>query len=59
MIEHGCLIGEASSLLVPLHSSAAPPIPHWLLLLVVVPVLWSVIGGTVLVIDRLLQRFDA
>ncbi|WP_226013369.1 hypothetical protein [Halomicrobium salinisoli] len=57
MIECGRLAVEAASLLGALHGAPAPPVPHWLLLLVVVPGLWCVVGGAVLAIDRLLQRF--
>lgn len=35
-----------------------PPVPHWAVLLVTVPALWLVIGGAVLVVDRLLQRLE-
>ncbi|WP_226023779.1 hypothetical protein [Halomicrobium salinisoli] len=56
MIERGRLAVEAASLLGALHGAPAP-VPHWLLLLVVVPGLWCVVGGAVLAIDRLLQRF--
>ncbi len=47
------------ALLLLLHGAASnAPIPHWLVLLVVVPVLWLIALGTVRVVDRLLQRFD-
>lgn len=59
MIEYGPPVVEAASLLVALHSAASVPVPHWLVLLVVVPGLWCVIGGAVLAVDRLLRRFDA
>ncbi|WP_408960350.1 hypothetical protein [Natrinema sp. 74] len=45
----------------PLHGAPPgnpTPVPHWVVLLAVVPALWFVIGGTVLVVDRVLQRFD-
>ena len=35
-----------------------PPVPHWVVLLVVVPALWLVISAAVLVVDRLLQRLE-
>lgn len=44
----------------PLHGppqAPPPPVPHWVVLLVVVPILWLVIGGTVLMIDWLLRQF--
>ncbi|WP_372910917.1 hypothetical protein [Salinigranum sp.] len=31
------------------------PVPHWVVLLVAVPSLWLLVGGTVLVVDRLLE----
>lgn len=31
------------------------PVPHWLVLLAVVPVLWVVIGAGVVIVDRLLR----
>lgn len=40
----------------PLHGTvSSPPVPHWVVLLVVVPALWLFIGGAVLVLDRFLQ----
>lgn len=44
----------------PLHGApqVQSPVPHWAVLLTVVLILWNVIGGAVLVIDRLLQRFE-
>ena len=40
---------------IPLHavsSTASTPVPHWVVLLVAVPVLLMVIAGGVVVIDR-------
>jgi hypothetical protein len=34
----------------------SPPVPHWLVLLVVVPALWLVVGAAVVGTDRLLHR---
>jgi hypothetical protein len=31
------------------------PVPHWVVLLVVVPALWLLVGGTVLAVDRLFE----
>jgi uncharacterized membrane protein len=45
---------------VPLHAGVvSTPIPHWVVLLVVVPSLWLLIGASVLAVDRLLRRFGA
>lgn len=45
---------------ISLHGGTVPtPVPHWAVLLAVVPSLWCVIGAGVLAIDRLLQRFKA
>ena len=42
---------------VPLHGwTASTPVPHWVVLIVAVLGLWLVIGGGVLVVDRLLSR---
>jgi hypothetical protein len=47
-------------LLIPLHGGPAPsPVPHWAVLLAVVPGLWLVIGGGVLAINRLLRRLES
>lgn len=41
----------------PLHGAvSSTPVPHWLVLLVVVPALWLLVGGIVFAIDRLLRR---
>ncbi|ELY66337.1 hypothetical protein C489_13306 [Natrinema versiforme JCM 10478] len=43
----------------PLHGppQAPPtPVPHWVVLLVIVPALWVIIGGIVILIDQILQR---
>jgi len=34
----------------------ATPVPHWVVLLVAVPSLWVLVGGGVLLADRLLRR---
>lgn len=59
MIEHGLLfVIERLPLLGQLHAAGpTTPVPHWVVLLVVVPALGLVISGAVLVIDRLLQKF--
>lgn len=42
----------------PLHGAVpSTPVPHWVVLLVVVPALWLVIGATVVGVDLLLRRF--
>ena len=42
---------------IPLHGwTASTPVPHWVALIVAVLGLWLVIGGGVLVVDRLLSR---
>ena len=33
----------------------APPVPHWVVLLTVVPALWLLIGSVVALLDRLLR----
>lgn len=39
-----------------LHGTApSTPVPHWVVLLVVVPALWLLVGGTVLAVDRLFE----
>jgi hypothetical protein len=35
------------------------PVPHWAVLLVVVPCLWALVGGGVLAVDRLLRRLES
>jgi hypothetical protein len=43
----------------PLHGAGpSMPVPHWAVLLVVVPALWLLIGGAVLAVDRLLERLE-
>ncbi|MDS0258863.1 hypothetical protein NDI56_05590 [Haloarcula sp. S1CR25-12] len=38
-----------------IHSAPASPlVPHWAVLVVAVPLLWLVIGGVVIALDRLL-----
>ena len=50
-------VAVSAALAVPGHRAAAPaPIPHWLVLFLVVPALWIVIGGLVAALDRLLGR---
>lgn len=50
----------AGLLVGPLHGAApAVPVPHWVVLLAVVPTLWLVIGAAVVAVDRLLRRFGA
>jgi len=40
-----------------IHSApASPPVPHWAVLVVAVPLLWLVIGSVVVALDRLLGR---
>lgn len=42
-----------------LHGAASPvPVPHWVVLLVAVPLLWLLVGGVVLAIDRVLGRLE-
>ena len=44
----------------PVHGApSAQPVPHWLVVLVVVPVLWLCIAGTVLVVDGLFDWIDS
>ena len=33
----------------------APPVPHWAVLLTVVPALWLLVGSAVALLDRLLD----
>lgn len=58
VVRYGLPMIGALSRTSPLHGAAQaqPPVPHWAVLLAVVPALWVVIGGAVLVIDRLMQR---
>ena len=47
-------------LLVPLHEGPVlSPVPHWIVLLAVVPGLWLLVGASVVAIDRLLSRFES
>ncbi|WP_248905331.1 hypothetical protein [Halocatena marina] len=42
---------------VPLHGRvSSPPVPHWVVLIIAVLGLWLIIGGGVLLVDRLLDR---
>ncbi|EFW91376.1 hypothetical protein ZOD2009_14756 [Haladaptatus paucihalophilus DX253] len=42
---------------IPLHPGSPPtPVPHWVVLIAAVLVLWVVIAGGVVVIDRLFDR---
>lgn len=43
----------------PIHAPASPPpVPHWVVLLAVVPLFWIVVAGAVLALDRTLDRLD-
>ena len=43
---------------IPLHvPTQSRPVPHWVVLLAVVPILWFLIGATVMATDRLLRRY--
>lgn len=54
MTEPNALLGLIALLgFLPLHG-ASTPVPHWAVLLVVVPSLWLVIGGGAIAVDRLL-----
>jgi hypothetical protein len=54
------MLSTALHLLPPVvaHAGATTPVPHWVVLLVGVAGLWVVIGGGVVVMDRLLARFS-
>jgi hypothetical protein len=44
---------------IPVHGvPSAQPVPHWLVLLVVVPTLWLCLVGGVLVVDRLFDWLE-
>lgn len=52
-------VGLGGPLLLLLHGATSnPPVPHWLVLLVVVPALWLLVLGAVRAVDRLLRRFE-
>ncbi|AQL44264.1 hypothetical protein BV210_16765 [Halorientalis sp. IM1011] len=42
----------------PAHVGGGPPIPHWVVLLAVVPALLLAVGVAVLLVDRLLVRME-
>ncbi len=43
----------------PVHGPpSAQPVPHWVVLLAVVPALWLCLGGAVVVVDRLLESIE-
>jgi len=50
-----CAVGLCVSAPLLHGSSTAQPVAGWLVLLVVVPALWLLIGGTVLVVDELFE----
>ncbi|WP_225336352.1 hypothetical protein [Halomicrobium urmianum] len=55
----GSLVVAELPVFAALHGAPSPPVPHWLVLLVVVPALWLLVTGAVLAVDRLLERFGA
>ena len=42
---------------VPLHGAVRTPVPHWVVLLGVVPALWLLAAAAVVAVDRLHRRF--
>lgn len=58
MIDQTTLVWMALLQFVSLHGSPSTPVPHWLVLIVAVLGLWMVIGGEVMIGDRLLELMD-
>lgn len=41
-----------------LHGGLPPTVPHWVVLLVVVPVAWLLVGSVVLAVDRVFDHLE-
>jgi hypothetical protein len=58
-VEIGVSAHPSAIHLLPLHAVSSPtPVPHWVVLIVVVLGLWVVIAGGVFIIDGLFERLS-